>query len=107
MVRSRRRTERWASSTTRSARWTVPIAIQARIEIQGIGVPAVGLGTWQITGTACVEAVSDALALGYRHIDTARAVLGTTKAPGAGAFRVGDTGLEPVTSALSRRRSPS
>jgi 2,5-diketo-D-gluconate reductase B len=43
------------------------------IEIQGTRVPAVGLGTWQITGPACVEAVSDALALGYRHIDTARA----------------------------------
>jgi 2,5-diketo-D-gluconate reductase B len=43
------------------------------IEIQGVSVPAVGLGTWQITGAACVEAVSDALALGYRHIDTARA----------------------------------
>jgi 2,5-diketo-D-gluconate reductase B len=43
------------------------------IEIQGTSVPAVGLGTWQITGPACVEAVSDALALGYRHIDTARA----------------------------------
>jgi 2,5-diketo-D-gluconate reductase B len=43
------------------------------IEIQGTSVPAVGLGTWQITGPACVEAVRDALALGYRHIDTARA----------------------------------
>jgi 2,5-diketo-D-gluconate reductase B len=43
------------------------------IEIQGVSVPAVGLGTWQITGAACVEAVSDALELGYRHIDTARA----------------------------------
>jgi 2,5-diketo-D-gluconate reductase B len=43
------------------------------IELQGTRVPAVGLGTWQITGPACVEAVSDALALGYRHIDTARA----------------------------------
>jgi 2,5-diketo-D-gluconate reductase B len=43
------------------------------IEIQGTSVPAVGLGTWQLTGAAGVEAVSDALALGYRHIDTARA----------------------------------
>jgi hypothetical protein len=31
----------------------------------------------------------------------------TRKAPLCRAFRVGDTGLEPVTSALSRRRSPS
>ncbi len=50
-----------------------PTAMDTTIEIQGTGVPAVGLGTWQITGPACVEAVSDALALGYRHIDTARA----------------------------------
>ena len=29
------------------------------------------------------------------------------KGPVSGAFTMGDTGLEPVTSALSRRRSPS
>jgi 2,5-diketo-D-gluconate reductase B len=43
------------------------------LEIQGTTVPAVGFGTWQITGKTCVEAVRDALELGYRHIDTARA----------------------------------
>jgi len=43
------------------------------IEVQGVAIPAVGLGTWELTGRACVEAVGDALALGYRHIDTARA----------------------------------
>jgi diketogulonate reductase-like aldo/keto reductase len=42
------------------------------IDVQAVSVPAVGLGTWQLTGRACVKAVSDALALGYRHIDTAR-----------------------------------
>jgi 2,5-diketo-D-gluconate reductase B len=47
--------------------------MDTKIEVQGVTVPAVGLGTWQLTGPACVEAVSDALALGYRHIDTARA----------------------------------
>ena len=36
-------------------------------------IPSLGFGTWQITGRDCVEAVQDALALGYRHIDTARA----------------------------------
>ena len=36
-------------------------------------IPSLGLGTWQIEGPAAAEAVSDALALGYRHIDTARA----------------------------------
>src|SRR3954451_1344370 len=36
-------------------------------------LPRLGLGTWQIDGPEAAEAVADALALGYRHIDTARA----------------------------------
>jgi 2,5-diketo-D-gluconate reductase B len=47
--------------------------MDATLDIQGTTVPAIGLGTWQITGDACVEAVRDALEIGYRHIDTARA----------------------------------
>jgi len=47
--------------------------METTIEVQGVSVPAVGLGTWELTGRACVEAVGDALALGYRHFDTARA----------------------------------
>lgn len=43
------------------------------LTIQGTQIPKLGFGTWQITGDACVEAVRDALELGYRHIDTARA----------------------------------
>jgi len=35
-------------------------------------MPRLGLGTWQVEGDAAREAVEDALALGYRHIDTAR-----------------------------------
>jgi len=35
-------------------------------------VPALGLGTWQLTGRACREAVKTALELGYRHLDTAQ-----------------------------------
>ena len=42
------------------------------LEIKGARVPALGLGTWQLSGSACVTAVSEALALGYRHIDTAQ-----------------------------------
>lgn len=34
-------------------------------------IPLVGLGTWQMTGTACYRAARYALELGYRHIDTA------------------------------------
>ncbi|HEX8205987.1 MAG TPA: aldo/keto reductase [Solirubrobacteraceae bacterium] len=36
-------------------------------------IPPLGLGTWQITGSAATVAVEDALKLGYRHVDTARA----------------------------------
>jgi 2,5-diketo-D-gluconate reductase B len=43
------------------------------VEIQGTTVPKLGFGTWQIEGPECQEAVEDALAIGYRHIDTARA----------------------------------
>jgi 2,5-diketo-D-gluconate reductase B len=43
------------------------------LEVQGVRIPKLGLGTWQITGADCTQAVRDALELGYRHIDTARA----------------------------------
>ena len=43
------------------------------VRVRGLEIPRIGLGTWQITGANCVEAVRDALELGYRHIDTARA----------------------------------
>lgn len=35
-------------------------------------MPVIGLGTWDITGSACVSSVISALNLGYRHIDTAQ-----------------------------------
>lgn len=38
----------------------------------GSTVPALGLGTWELNGDACVRAVEHALALGYRHLDTAQ-----------------------------------
>jgi 2,5-diketo-D-gluconate reductase B len=40
--------------------------------IKGVKVPSVGLGTWRLSGEECVRAVERALALGYRHIDTAQ-----------------------------------
>jgi len=36
-----------------------------------VAMPLVGLGTWQFRGSRGYEAVRDALAAGYRHIDTA------------------------------------
>lgn len=35
-------------------------------------MPAIGFGTWNITGKECVEATSEALRAGYRLIDTAK-----------------------------------
>ncbi len=40
--------------------------------IQGEEVPALGLGTWQLTGRQCQTGVAHALDLGYRHLDTAQ-----------------------------------
>lgn len=38
-----------------------------------VSIPALGLGTWQLTGQDCVEGVEYALNLGYKAIDTADA----------------------------------
>ncbi len=35
-------------------------------------LPSIGFGTWRLDGRDCVEGVADALAAGYRHVDTAR-----------------------------------
>jgi 2,5-diketo-D-gluconate reductase B len=40
--------------------------------IKGEEVPSLGLGTYRLTGEACVRAVQRALAMGYRHVDTAQ-----------------------------------
>ena len=42
-----------------------------RIEAAGISFPKLGLGTWKLQGASGQAAVETALALGYRHIDTA------------------------------------
>jgi 2,5-diketo-D-gluconate reductase B len=42
------------------------------VEVKGTRVPAIGLGTWQLSGRGCYESVRAALELGYRHIDTAQ-----------------------------------
>lgn len=39
----------------------------------GMTIPKVGFGTWMIDDDAVVQAVKDALEIGYRHIDTAQA----------------------------------
>lgn len=39
----------------------------------GVEIPKLGLGTWFISEDAVVQAVQDAVTMGYRHIDTAQA----------------------------------
>src|SRR3954452_5603355 len=46
---------------------------QTVVQVQGTSVPALGFGTWLMTDGAAEEGVRDALEIGYRHIDTARA----------------------------------
>lgn len=41
-------------------------------EVRGERIPTLGYGTFQLTGAECRRGVEHALALGYRHIDTAQ-----------------------------------
>lgn len=51
-------------------------------------MPRIGLGTWQLRGEDAARAVEGAIAIGYRHIDTA-AMYGNEEAVGAGIARSG------------------
>ena len=42
------------------------------ITTNGLHMAKLGLGTWKMYGPECTEAVQRALAMGYRHIDTAQ-----------------------------------
>src|SRR5436305_13609156 len=42
------------------------------VEANGANIPAIGLGTWELSGRICARVVEQALRLGYRHIDTAQ-----------------------------------
>ena len=53
------------------------------IQANGAAIPAIGLGTWQLRGEAASHAVTHALNVGYRGIDTA-AMYDNEEAVGAG-----------------------
>lgn len=38
----------------------------------GVKIPKLGLGTWRISDAETARVVRDAIAVGYRHIDTPR-----------------------------------
>lgn len=42
------------------------------IQKSGLKIPVLGLGTWQMRGAECTDAVEKAIAMGYRHVDTAQ-----------------------------------
>lgn len=54
-----------------------------RIGANGFSMPVLGLGTWPMKGEECTAAVAGALAMGYRHVDTAE-MYGNEEAVGAG-----------------------
>jgi diketogulonate reductase-like aldo/keto reductase len=58
-------------------------AVMENVAANGAKIPKIGLGTWTVNGDHCSEIVQHALAVGYRHIDTAR-MYGNEEAVGAG-----------------------
>lgn len=42
------------------------------VELKGAKVPVLGFGTWEVFGAEGRHTVEEALALGYRHVDTAQ-----------------------------------
>jgi diketogulonate reductase-like aldo/keto reductase len=48
-----------------------PRALILSVESNGVRIPLLGLGTWDLRGRECARTVEAALGLGYRHIDTA------------------------------------
>lgn len=58
------------------------------LQTQDIRLPRLGLGTFRMQGDACRAAVESALALGYRHIDTAE-MYGNEEAIGAAISAAG------------------
>ncbi len=53
------------------------------VTAHGASIPAIGFGTMTLTGGVCVELVSEALRVGYHHLDTAQ-MYGNEAEVGAG-----------------------
>ena len=49
--------------------------METRILNNGVEMPVLGFGVYQVDGAICERCVSDALAAGYRSIDTAAAYM--------------------------------
>jgi 2,5-diketo-D-gluconate reductase B len=77
------------------------------LQIQGISLPRLGLGTFRMQGDACRAAVESALALGYRHIDTAE-MYGNEEAIGAAiaASKIARKDLHVTTKVWNENLAP-
>ncbi len=77
------------------------------LQTQGLSLPRLGLGTFRMQGEVCRAAVESALALGYRHIDTAE-MYGNEDAVGAAiaASRVGRGDLHVTTKVWHENLAP-
>jgi 2,5-diketo-D-gluconate reductase B len=77
------------------------------LRTQGISLPRLGLGTFRMQGEVCRAAVESALALGYRHIDTAE-MYGNEDAVGAAiaASRVARGDLHVTTKVWHENLAP-
>ncbi len=77
------------------------------LQTQGISLPRLGLGTFRMQGDACRAAVESALALGYRHIDTAE-MYGNEDAIGAAiaASRLARSDLHVTTKVWYENLAP-
>jgi 2,5-diketo-D-gluconate reductase B len=77
------------------------------LKTQGISLPRLGLGTFRMQGDVCRAAVESALALGYRHIDTAE-MYANEEAVGAAiaASRVARRDLHVTTKVWNENLAP-
>src|SRR3954463_2455875 len=77
------------------------------LQIQGITLPRLGLGTFRLQGDTCRAAVESALGLGYRHLDTAE-MYGNEEPIGAAiaAARVARNDLHVTTKVWNENLAP-
>ncbi|MGA7482032.1 MAG: aldo/keto reductase [Bradyrhizobium sp.] len=78
-----------------------------QLQTQGIGLPRLGLGTFRMQGDTCRTAVESALALGYRHLDTAE-MYGNEEAVGAAiaASKIARRDLHVTTKVWNENLAP-
>ncbi|MBR1227645.1 MULTISPECIES: aldo/keto reductase [unclassified Bradyrhizobium] len=77
------------------------------LQTQGIALPRLGLGTFRLQGDGCRAAVESAIALGYRHLDTAE-MYGNEEPIGAAiaASRIARKDLHVTTKVWNENLAP-